>query len=130
SFEAGSPYVLGALSRGPQTETTCLAAVYTRTDAHAPMIVAAGLEAAERGGYAAPEWTHPVDLDANDALVLADECDGEDDTCTGSSATEPSRRIVRTTTGCAASPSKGAGGAGLVLGLAAAALVLARRRRR
>ena len=42
TFEAGEPYVLGTLSRGPQTEDQCLAAIYTRTDAHSDMIIAAG----------------------------------------------------------------------------------------
>src|SRR5690606_30458160 len=60
SFDDGAPYVLGALSRGPQTESRCLAAIYTRTDAHAEMIVGAGLKAAEEGGYDAPEWTKPA----------------------------------------------------------------------
>jgi secreted trypsin-like serine protease len=73
SFDAGSPYVLGALSRGPQTDEECLAAIYTRTDAHADMIIAAGLKAAEQGGYDAPNWVKPASAEADPTGV---ECDG------------------------------------------------------
>src|SRR5690606_19989829 len=59
SFERGQPYVLGALSRGPQTEDRCLAAIYSRTDAHAEMIIDAALQAAEAGGYDPPGWVSP-----------------------------------------------------------------------
>jgi MYXO-CTERM domain-containing protein len=128
SFDEGSPYVLGALSRGPQTETRCLAAVYTRTDAHADMIVAAGLKAADQGGYEAPEWTKPASLDDDALEAEGDDC--EDDVCSDTSATDPApRRIITRTTGCAAAPGSAPGSAAALLGLIAAALVAVRRRR-
>jgi uncharacterized protein (TIGR03382 family) len=121
SFTNGAPYVLGALSRGPQTDDRCLAAIYTRTDAHASMIVAAGKKAAKAGGYEEPSWTKPLS-DTGDA-----PCDGE--TCTDTSATEPGPKVMKTTTtGCSSSPAK-SGGAPFALVLGAVAIVLARRRR-
>jgi hypothetical protein len=127
SFEKGSPYVLGALSRGPQTETKCLAAIYSRTDAHSPMIIAAGLEAAEKGGYTAPAWTKSETTKTPSADPVA--CEG--DTCTETNATEPAPPATTTTTtsGCSASPiSNGSNLGGIAL--AAAAIVVALRRRR
>jgi hypothetical protein len=56
SLISGEAYVLGALSRGPETATACLAAIYSRTDAHARMIVTVAQKAAKRGGYAPPAW--------------------------------------------------------------------------
>src|SRR5690606_24457946 len=98
SFEAGAPYVLGALSRGPQTDEECLAAIYTRTDAHAEMILAAGLKAAAEGGYEEPGWLKPASDDSTQAVGTV-ECDGE--ICTDVSATDPieePKTIKKTTT--------------------------------
>jgi len=128
SFEKGTPFVLGALSRGPQTETKCLAAIYSRTDAHSPMIIAAGLEAAEKGGYAAPAWTKSESVPTPPGEAAP--CEG--DTCTDVSATEPApapaTRTV-TTTGCSSSPISGGSSTG-AFAIAAAAVVVALRRRR
>lgn len=122
SFTAGTPYVLGALSRGPQTDDRCLAAIYTRTDAHAAMIIAAGKKAAQAGGYEEPAWTQPLAQDPGDVA-----CEG--DTCTETDATEPASKVVRTTTtGCSSAPARTGSGA-FALALAAAAAVLVRRRR-
>ena len=59
SFDKGSPFVMGTLSRGPQTKDRCLAAIYSRTDAHAQLIVDAAKKAASQGSYELPSWTHP-----------------------------------------------------------------------
>lgn len=130
SFDRREPYVLGALSRGPQTEDRCLAAIYTRTDAHAEMIIAAGEKAARSGGYDAPAWlSAPPDLSADPETGTV--CEGE--TCTAVDATEAAPGTITrttTTTGCSAAPrmtSSGAFGALAVAG--ALALVVARRRR-
>lgn len=82
SFASGAPMVLGVLSRGPETETDCLAAIYSRTDLHSRMIVTAGRKAALRGGYAAPPW---VDIPIAEGAMQS--CEGT--TCTSSDATEP-----------------------------------------
>jgi hypothetical protein len=130
TFDKGAPYVLGALSRGPQTADRCLAAIYSRTDAHAQLIIDAGLRAAARGGFLAPAWT-AAETTAGEADPSSVTCDG--DTCTDTSANEPAAPATKTvvTTGCsAAAGSFGAGGSsslGLALGLAVAAA--ARRRR-
>lgn len=69
SFSRGTPIVLGALSRGPQTEEQCLAAIYTRTDAHAKLILETARRAAEAGGYAEPTW---LSDDLEVALAVGD----------------------------------------------------------
>ncbi len=105
SFDAGKPYVLGALSRGPQTKDRCLAAIYSRTDAHAKMIVEAGFKAATMGNYPAPAWTAPEAPAGESDPTSETTCVG--DTCTDTSATEPGKvpggKTVTTTTGCSAS---------------------------
>lgn len=131
SFTKGTPYVLGTLSRGPQTAERCLAAVYTRTDAHAEMIIEAGKKAAEAGGYEAPEWVSPsVDPSSQDPQT-GTVCEGE--TCTATDATEGAPMLITktTTTGCSATPrptsAQGTFGVFALAGLAA--LVVSRRRR-
>lgn len=130
TYDAGKPYVLGTLSRGPQTEDQCLAAIYTRTDSHAEMIIAAGIKAAEEGGYEAPEWAKPLSKPGDDSAAEPSvECEG--DLCTDTSATEPGPTVIKktTTTGCSAAPGTAPRSAFAAFGLAAVALVFARRRR-
>jgi MYXO-CTERM domain-containing protein len=127
SFANGTPYVLGALSRGPQTEDRCLAAIYSRTDAHAEMIIAAGKEAANAGGYGDPEWVTPA---VHEEPQTGTICEGE--TCTATDATEPppAPKTTTSTTGCSSTPYTTSSGTFGVLTLAGiAALVVARRRR-
>jgi len=137
SFENGTPYVLGVLSRGPQTETRCLAAVYSRTDAHAELIIAAAEKAAAEGGYPRPAWlSAPVDEpeeegDVDSPVVGEETCEGE--TCTSIAATEPEQPVTvirRTTTGCSTAPGRTS--TGMIGGLAVVALAagaFVRRRR-
>ena len=133
SFDKGTPYVLGALSRGPQTEDRCLAAIYSRTDAHADMIIEAGKEAAEAGGYDAPDWVNPTVEPTNDEPQTGTVC--EDETCTDTDTSEPApvpQTITKTTTtGCSATPRTTSSGSTFgALALAGlAALVIGRRRR-
>jgi MYXO-CTERM domain-containing protein len=129
SYEAGTPYVLGALSRGPQTEEECLAAIYTRTDAHAEMIIAAGVKAAEQGGYEQPGWLHPESVDADPTGV---ECVGE--TCTDVAATEPvegeQKTITKTTSGCSTSGAPAdSSNVAAIAALSLGAILVGRRRR-
>lgn len=131
SFDKGTPYVLGALSRGPQTAERCLAAIYSRTDAHVEMIVAAGIKAAKQGSYPAPAWTAPEAPEPTSEPTTDVPCEG--DTCTDTSATEPApspTTKTTVTTGCSAAPgSSGAnGGSMFLVGLALAAVFAARRR--
>ncbi len=134
SFDRGSPYVLGALSRGPQTEDKCLAAIYTRTDAHAEMIIEAGQKAAEHGGYTAPTWTTPLPEEPEGDPSIGETCEGE--TCTDVSATEPDAPATvtrKTTSGCSSSPVSTSNGPMTLAGaMALAGIVglLARRRRK
>lgn len=131
SYTLGETIVLGTLSRGPQTQDRCLAAIYTRTDAHAKMLVDAGLKAAQKGGYDAPAWVTPQSDAVGDPTGTV--CEG--DTCTDTSATDPSaaapKTVTRTTTttGCSASPVRAGSPAGVLAAIAAVALVVGRRRR-
>jgi MYXO-CTERM domain-containing protein len=127
SFDNGAPYVLGALSRGPQTDEECLAAIYTRTDAHAEMIIAAGLKAAEEGGYDAPTWVKPESAQTDPASG----CEGE--TCTDIAATEPTdepKTVTKTTSGCSTSGAPAdSSNVAAIAALSLGAILVGRRRR-
>lgn len=125
SFESGSPYVLGALSRGPQTADKCLAAVYSRTDAHAPLIIASAIRAAEQGKYGAPSWAVMSEAAGDDK-----GCDGE--TCTVVDATDPTSAAAasKESVGCAMSGAPPRGISGLGFGVLGLAGLFALRRRR
>lgn len=127
SFTQGKPYVLGALSRGPQTDQQCLAAIYSRTDAHADLIIAAGKKAAEAGGYDAPDWVTGVQPASADPSGTT--CDG--DTCTSTDETAPAPATITktTTTGCAAAPGSSSSSFGTLALAAIVGLAVARRRR-
>jgi MYXO-CTERM domain-containing protein len=130
SFSSGSPLVLGTLSRGPQTNDRCLSAIYTRTDAHAQMIIDAAHAAADRGGYAAPDWAAPLAPKAADPTGTV--CEGE--VCTDTSATEPETDAAAAgagaSSGCSAAPSgTRSSPAALLAVVAVAAAVLARRKK-
>ena len=133
SFDKGTPYVMGTLSRGPQTADKCLAAIYSRTDAHAQLIIDAATKAAARGNYELPSWTAPESTSDSIDPASATACDG--DTCTDVSSTEPASAApstrTMTTSGCSAAPG-GLGstsGSTALVGLAIAAVFAARRRR-
>ncbi len=61
SFDEGTPIVIGTLSRGPVQGDQCPKGAYSRTDAHADMIIAAAVSAAQAGGYDTPSWATSVD---------------------------------------------------------------------
>ncbi len=109
SQDDGTPFVLGALSRA---DGNCRNAVYTRTDAHADLIIAAALEAAADGGYEAPQWT-----------VTGNECGhGGDQDCA------PATVQYAVTRGCSATPRTTSLTMFDWLALAGATLVVMRRR--
>jgi hypothetical protein len=56
SITAGTPKVVGVLSRGADSGSTCAEAVYERVDAFGPLLVATAKDAATAGGYTLPEW--------------------------------------------------------------------------
>jgi MYXO-CTERM domain-containing protein len=133
SFDKGTPFVMGTLSRGPQTKDKCLAAIYSRTDAHAQLIIDAAKKAAQQGTYDLPSWTSPESASGSSDPSAETTCVG--DTCTDVSATEPSSTdgSVKTmsTSGCSAAPTKNGttSGSFALVGLAVAAVFAARRRR-
>ena len=61
SFTAGKPVVLGALSRGGVSVdgARCIGGVYTRLDGWKDFVVGVAAQAAQKGGYPAPDWTRP-----------------------------------------------------------------------
>ena len=134
SFDTASPYVLGALSRGPQTKDKCLAAIYSRTDMHSQLIIGAADKAATQGGYAPLAWATPlVAAPGSTDPTTGELCDTA--TCTDISETSPAENATRasdkptSTAGCsAAAPTRSTGSAALLC-LAVAAVFTARRRR-
>jgi MYXO-CTERM domain-containing protein len=131
--KSGRPYVLGALSRGPMNDTQCLAAIYSRTDAHKDLIINAAKKAAELGTYDSADWVKGVTPAAVPGAAANEGCDG--DTCSSTDPSEPSAAappattVKTTTTGCSSAPGTG-GGNGAIFGLAlAGALIISRRRR-
>ena len=123
TFTRGQPYVLGALSRGPQTADKCLAAIYSRTDVHAQLIIQAGMKAATQGAYAPPTWTVP------EAPAAAGDPAADPPVAPGDPAS-PAPTKTMTTSGCSTSPAGSGSGSGAALvGLAVAAVLAARRRR-
>lgn len=123
SFSAGTPVVLGTLSRGPQTDTDCLAAIYTRTDAHAAMIGGAAVRAARLGGYPIPTWAAPEGV-----ALGTTSCIGN--ICTSVSGAEPEPASAAPTGSCAIAPvSPRSPGSELPLALVVLAALLASRRR-
>jgi MYXO-CTERM domain-containing protein len=125
TFTRGQPYVLGALSRGPQTQDKCLAAIYSRTDMHAQLIVDAAMKAAAQGKYDPPTWTVP-EAPAAAPDAAADPAPAADPAAPPAAPPPP----TTTTSSCAASPrDAGTGSTAGLAGLALAALLTARRRR-
>ena len=109
SFDTGTPYVLGALSRGPQTKDKCLAAIYSRTDVHAELIIDAANKAATQGSYAPLAWTAPMAASPGSTDPTTGEpCDTA--TCTDVSETDPRAGTAAATAkpssnaGCSAAP--------------------------
>jgi MYXO-CTERM domain-containing protein len=122
SFTKGTPYVLGALSRGPESKEKCLSAVYSRTDAHADMIRAAAEIALEHGGYERPDWLTVATWSAP-----VPGCVGE--ICTSVEETEPDTIIMRRSSGCSASSSTPTSSSFGLLAILSVGLLVARRRR-
>ncbi len=59
SLASGAPMVLGVLSRAADDGTSCLDAIYTRTDAFRALLEQAAADAAKAGGYPLPAWAGP-----------------------------------------------------------------------
>jgi hypothetical protein len=141
SFETASPYVLGALSRGPQTKDKCLAAIYSRTDMHSQLIIGAADKAATQGSYAPLAWATPlVAAPGSTDPTTGELCDTA--TCTDISETSPAESTTSASdkptsnAGCSAAPlTRNLGddtrttGSAALIGLAFAAVFTARRRR-
>jgi MYXO-CTERM domain-containing protein len=131
SFDKGAPYVLGVLSRAYDSDTTCLDATYTRTDAFAKLIIDAAQKAADEGGYPYPAWTGLTNKSPDPAPApdpSAPPAAGGGD---AQRPAPPATPVTTTTTtaGCStrgAAPTSG----DLAIASVAVAALLARRRRR
>lgn len=85
NYTAGTPVSFGVLSRGGEQGTTCLDAVYTRTDKWADLIRQTAQTAATMGGYTAPDWAGAAATDGGTAdpgaegspCTTSDECDSK-----------------------------------------------------
>jgi hypothetical protein len=136
TFSGGTPFVLGALSRGPDSGGKCLAAIYSRTDAHAQLIVDAAMKAAAQGKYDPPEWTVPVAASIVNDPASEATCEDLGITCdeAGRAETPAPGAPPKTTTtsSCSAAPrgSRTGSGSAAVAGLALAAVLATSRRRR
>ena len=134
SFTRGQPYVLGALSRGPQTADKCLAAIYSRTDAHAQLIIDAAMKAAAQGKYDPPTWTVPETPSAAGDPAADPTCATAPCNAPSDPAATPTGPSTTTSSSCSSAP-RGfrSGGSGTrataLVGLALAAVLAARRRR-
>lgn len=127
SFANGTPYVLGALSRSPSNDTECLAAIYSRTDAHADLITSTAKKAAQLGGYTPASWVTGGAI-APAAAPTTTTC--ANDICTATDATSPAPTATakEAAGGCSTAPGSTSGAGGLLL--VAVALAAGARRRR
>jgi hypothetical protein len=122
SLAAGTPIVMGVLSRASTTGNTCSDAIFGRTDTASALLVRAAKQAAARGGYAAPLWADPPGAQPDAGVP-------EPDAAAAAAPGEAPRTTTTTTTGCAASPRRTSGGGRLAAFAALALLALASRRR-
>lgn len=132
TFGKGTPFVLGALSRGPDSKDKCLAGIYSRTDAHSALIVAAALKAASYGQYDPPAWTAPVAPEVINDPAAEATCADVECTSDGVAATNraPAAKTTITESGCSASPARASSSplAAFVFVMALASALVARRR--
>jgi hypothetical protein len=132
SLAAGTPLVMGVLSRAGENGTRCVDAIYARTDAHAPLIVAAAKEAASAGGYAPPAWASG---DVNDAGADALPGGGGEPEAEHEPPAEPKAAPASGgSSGCASAPAPAddptSRGRALVVAIAAVAAAARRARAR
>lgn len=114
SMTSSNPTVIGVLSRASDDEdANCVDAIYTRTDAHADMIIAAAVEAAKLGKYGAPLWAGgdgapPVEgEEETKPSPKAPSTTPSDDPKTDGSGEDPvapATTTTRTTAGCEVRP--------------------------
>lgn len=80
SFDTGTPVTMGVLSRGGESGTQCLDAVYTSAYAFKDLIIQTAFDAAKLGGYTPPAWTNPPpSTDGTPQKgALGASCDGND----------------------------------------------------
>ena len=135
SLAAGTPIVMGVLSRASDASGQCTDAIYGRTDVASSLLIAAAKEAAISGGYTAPTWADPTGTTAPEAgTPSAPGGTGDGAPDAGNGAAPPSATST-STSGCALTTRRAARdstdaaalGAAGALGLA---LLVSRRRRR
>lgn len=115
SIAAGAPIVMGVLSRAADSGSSCVDAVYERTDSASAFLIAAAKDAATAGGYPAPAWTYPKGTAPDDGGTTSGGPPPGDDggtTSSGDPAGAPaaSGGTTTTTSGCSIGAAGGAGG--------------------
>ena len=104
SIAAGAPIVMGVLSRAADSGSSCVDAVYERTDTASAFLIAAAKDAATAGGYPPPAWVDPKGTPPADAGTSSGDPAGSGDDA-GTSSGDPaapasSSGTTTTTTGC------------------------------
>ena len=133
SLAAGTPVVIGVLSRAVDSAGRCTDAIYERTDSIAAWLVSTAKDAAVAGKYPPPTWADPTSagLDAgpgaNDAGTPGGEPAGADD---DSGAASPAATSTTETSGCAVARVTPSSSAWLLEAFVAACSILVGRRRR
>ena len=139
SLAAGTPLVMGVLSRAADSQGQCIDSIYGRTDTAKALLIAAAKEAATAGNYAVPAWADPNATPAGDAGPLgADDAGSSGETSSGSpngDAGALGGGGTTTTTGCAVAGSiawraRTTSGSGSMAAALAALLAVSARRRR
>jgi hypothetical protein len=136
SLTAGTPIVIGVLSRAVDSAGKCTDAIYTRTDSFAALLVSAAKDAAASGMYPTPTWADPTspgpDAGTDDAGTPAGEEPAGGDNDSGAAA--PADSSTTETSSCSAArvaPSSSSfSSLFTAMGAACSVLVMRRRRRR
>jgi len=134
SLAAGTPIVIGVLSRAVDASGQCTDAIYGRTDSIGALLVSTAKDAAAAGGYAPPTWADPTspgpDAGADGSVPTPDD-PGAADTDGGAAA--PASSSTTETSGCsigAAARGSPASSSPFAAIAVACAIVATRRRRR
>lgn len=134
SIAAGAPIVMGVLSRAADSGSSCVDAVYERTDTASAFLIAAAKDAAAAGGYAAPAWVYPKGTAPPDAGASSGAPMGSEEAGTSSgdpsAAPATSGGTTTTTTGCGMGVAAGGLDTGSWTAAAIVTFLLQLRRRR
>ena len=133
SLAAGTPIVIGVLSRAVDAAGQCTDAIYGRTDAIAALLVSAAKDAATAGGYATPTWADPTSPGPDAGTDGGGDLPAEPGAGDADSGAASPAAPTSDPSGCSVArgaPSPVTGGAWLFAFVAACSVVATKRRRR